>query len=127
MAITLTNPFTFQPGHGLPAETLNEVKIVSFSVDIVAKVLKISTQYGNHVNDVWVPGNAPGHVHRIENHPEQINLADPENSIPANPVYDNLMATSLTPAAGVPIYDVVGTSLYQVLLDEGLYEGTISV
>lgn len=125
MAINLDTAFTYQPGHGLVQEILSEVKIIHFSIDIEAKVLTIRTQYGNHINDVWVAGNAPGHDHQIKNIPEIINYADPENSIPADPVYDTLMATSLTPAAGLPLYGVVGASLYQVLIDEGLYEGTI--
>jgi hypothetical protein len=127
MGITLTTALSFQAGHGEPAETLAEVKINSFSVDIIGKTLSICTQYGNTVGGIWVAGNAAGHCHLIENLPEQINYADPENSIAADPVYDILMGTSLTSAEGVSLYGEVGTSLYQVLLDKGIYEGTINV
>lgn len=127
MGIRLTEPFSFQPGHNAPVEVLAEIKITSFSVDIVGKVLTINTDYGNTVDGVWVQGNANGHTHRVENKPEQINYADPANSIPADPVYDILMGTTVTPAAGVPVYGVVGLSLYTILISEGLYAGEIEL
>jgi len=127
MSITLTTPLTFDPGHGLPVEVLNEAKINAFRVDIIGKTLMIDTQYGNTVGGTWVSGSAPGHTHLIENKPAQINYADPDNSLEADPVYDTLMGTSLTSAAGSPLYGEVGVSLYQVLVDEGIYEGTIEV
>lgn len=124
MTITLTTPHNYLPGHGKPTQVCHEVKIILFTVDIIASYLDIEAQYGNTVEGIWQASDAPTESYRVANWPEVINPYDPENSQPANPEYNILVGTSLTSATGVPIYGEVSDGLYQWLLDKGHYVGT---
>ena len=126
MTIALTTPFTYDPGHGNTPESLGEVKIIDFHVSIVESWLTLVTQYGNTVEGVWLPGSAPGHDITIRNTPEITHPDDPGQSIPADPAYNILVGTSLTTATGVPVYGEVSNGLYQYLIDNVHYVGTIS-
>jgi len=116
--ILLTTPFN--PGD-LDTGTYERVRIISFNLDSVGKRLSLTCQYGNYVNEVWVAGIAPQQHFYIFNLPDGY---DGEGElIPANPAYDDMIAQF--PAEGETIYQGAARELYQWLLDNEHFAGTI--
>ena len=137
MTIELTTPLTYDPGHGGAPEVLNEVKVIDFHVNIVEFWLTMTTQYGNTVDGAWIAGNAPGHDVHIQNTPVQVHPDDPEQSIPADNAYNIMIMTKVLaatisalaledPVPDLYVYNLVSDGLYQYLLDNGHYIGTIN-
>ena len=122
MPILLDTPFQFSPGHNKPIETYNEVKIVKFAVDIAISELHLLIQYGNTVSGVWVAGQAQINSVFVENLEDRV---DGGVEIPAFPAYDILVGTSVTTGTGISLYNDVAQNLYQYLIDQEIYEGTI--
>ena len=122
MPILLDTPFQFSPGHAKPAETYNEVKIIKFSVDVSIGQLHLLVQYGNTVSTVWQAGKAEIKPVFVEDRGPTV---DGGVEIPADPAYSTLVGTSVTSGTGISLYNDVSLNLYQYLIDEGLYAGTI--
>lgn len=116
MTILLTTALTHSPGHGAADETYGEVKVLSFRVWITKAKLEIVTNYGNTVEGVWVGGKT---------HPLIVVVADHDNTIPATTDYTDLMLAAQCSEAGALLYNEVAESLYQYLLDQELYAGTV--
>jgi len=127
MTILLDTPLDYPPGHGLPSEVLAEVQIVEFKVDVTGRAITIHVQYGNTVNDHWVPGSSPTYQIRLADEPEQINFATGEGS-PANPAFSMIVGLTFVAAddVGERLYDVVARSLFKHLSDnEPGFAGTV--
>jgi hypothetical protein len=114
--------------HGSPAEQYNEVKIVAINIVPFGddKEITMTCQYGNTDNDdEWQPSIRLDKMpHTILNRDVVVD-ADGNEVEPAEPNYDLFVLAAVTSAPGAYIYDEVAESLYQWLLDEGIYEGTI--
>jgi len=114
MTITLTTPI--QTGTVDPAGPYEEVKIIQFVLDTVAKCIWVNCQYGNTTGGVWVPGVKAGAAvdrsYCIKDEGEDTDYTD--------------MVTAESVAADEVYYDKVSAILYQWLLDKGHYIGTIT-
>ena len=122
MPILLTTPINsgdLDPA--APDHEYTEAKIISFTADIKNKALTLNVEYGNTVTGTWVSGLFPKICVRIVNIPE---IITEEGTIPADPQYDEIVAT-LPTSLVVPLYDAVSTNLYQWLLDNDVLVGTI--
>lgn len=124
MPILLDTPFQYSPGHAAAPESYPEAKIVFFSVDIEGRELTVRIQYGTTVDGLWVPGRAPEHNVIVENRDAHIGPGNVQ--VLPDPAYDTLVggAATMLPT-GSPLYSEVALSLYQYLIAQGLYEGTI--
>lgn len=128
MSITLTTPLNFEPGHGLPMEVYNEVSIVDFHVKLRQKEMKVLVEYGNtNAGGIWVPGKAEKGCVVIRNIPAYEDAAGVQHL--DDPQFDIIVGTQIVQAAevGARIYDIVGLHLYQWLVDNGYYPGTVNV
>jgi len=130
MPIQLTTPFTFSPGHGKPAEMYAQVKIVEFVCAIEEKSLRMRVQYGNTVGGVWQPGKADQALFIAADAPAQLLNGE---QIPATSDYTALVVASLAKAAdvvaagaqGYNCYVATARELYEWLIEQGHYEGTV--
>ena len=132
MLITLTTPHSHDIGHGEIPIIYTQVKIIGFTLAPDQKELYFHTQYGDTVNEVWAPGAADTKsTFYIRNIPEY--MTDPETLIPADPAFDILMMSAragagdeLVPSdGGFSIYTAAARNLYEWLIAEGKYVGTI--
>jgi len=109
MPIQLTTPI--QTGAIDPNGPYEQVKIIIFSLNTVVPNIEILCQYGNTVESVWVPGVRVGDVadqaFRIEG--DDYDVMTAVKSVAADEVY----------------YDETKELLYQWLLDNDHYIGTI--
>lgn len=109
MPIQLTTPFA--TGALDPGGPYQKAKIAVFSVHVEARLIEIVVHYGNVVDGAWIPGMlVPGvtvKTFRIE-----------------GSAYDALVAQT-SAGAGELYYDKVAGALYQWLLDNGHYAGTV--
>jgi hypothetical protein len=136
MTIALDTTHTYDPGHNQATEDSDEVKVIRFTPDILEKTMIIVCQYGNTVESVWIPGNAPCIEICVMNHPELLHPVDPEQSIDADPQYDTMMATAkltaaeisalalLDPVPDVYTYGLVSKGMYEWLVNKGHFLGT---
>lgn len=130
MPILLTTPLQQPALHGQPAASYGEVMIIAFGVQTVDKQLSITCQYGNTVGNEWQPSPLPSVVHTVEN-TDQITTVPqtPDDQVEliqeADPAYDLLMVSTHALSTTTLLYDEVSTSLYQYLIDEGIYDGSI--
>ena len=126
MTITLTTPETSNPGHGHSGTSYPEVKIVQVDHDIIAKRLVLHMQYGETVSGEWV-----GSID-MERHTEPIlnfeGIADGLGgwTEEPDPAYDLFMVSQYASSTSTFLYDEVSTVLYQYLIDDGRYVGTIT-
>lgn len=104
MPIQLTK--SFDPGDIDPEVAYAQVKIVSYIVDIISRTLRMNCEYGNTVTGVWTPGKVP--ITAIE-----LNSA----------AFLPLMLQAVV--QGETVYNAVSRVLYQHLIDEEIYPGTI--
>lgn len=123
MSITLDTPIQQPPLHGAPAATYGEVKIIVVGLSLVEKQLALTCQYGDTVDGDWVPSPLPSIVHTLCNH-EQV-ISNQEVLVEADPAYDLFMVGAFASSTSTYLYDEVAESLYQYLIDEGIYAGTI--
>jgi hypothetical protein len=125
MPIALDTPLVIPPRHDASGDTYNEVSISRFSVDLSSGAAYIQVEYGNTVGGEWEAADAvdPQEFEVIDHD----DIYDPLGNLikPASTAYSQLIST-LTPAAGVPVYGVVKVSLYQWLIaNVSAYAGTI--
>lgn len=106
MPILLTT--AYNPGDADPGKTYPRVKIISFSLVPDDKYLDMQLEYGDVSEGNWVPGVAK----RIG---KQITGA----------AFDSLAGGSLPLDANELIYDGASRTLYQWLLDNNIFAGTI--
>ena len=129
--ILLTTPFDasgIDPAH--PSYT--HIKIMWMNWDARTSVITMGCYHGyldggDFVMGVEVPNVTfkQSQCYNIKVGPTQAELdADPNAGETVTPNYDDMVAT-LTSAADVLVYEEVANALYQWLLDEGLYAGTI--
>lgn len=140
MPITLTTPY-----HGY-----GEVKVVSTRLDRKRKLIFLAFEYGDTVDERWVPGALQIEEKLVRN-TEQVTDGHEEEITPADPAYDVLVATSLPTVTFIskdgnprwakltiahPVhgdldlwvqlsYAAVSSNFYQHAIDQGWYEGTI--
>lgn len=123
--IQLTTAFELPAMHGQPAATYTEVKIIAIGINLWEKEIAVTSQYGNtDGNGDWQPGIIETVVHVINNIPVQVD-ADGNQITPADPEFDLFVASSFPSSINNPLYDEVADTLYQHLIDEGIYTGTI--
>ena len=129
MTIQLTTPMQMPAVHGQPAETNNEVKIVAIGIVPFGeyKEITMTCQYGNTDQDGdWAPSTqVPKMVHTIENTEATVDPDTGGELVPADPAFDLYVASSFPSSLQNTLYDEVAESLYQHLIDEGIYAGTI--
>lgn len=134
MPLLLTTPHTEPAKHGQPAKNYAMVMLETFTVKAPARTIILRLQYGNVLNGKWVSDLEPFGL-RIHNTPAVMQTGqDPETGewvevevTPADLQFDQMVAafvirTSDTSKLG---YNVVAAFLYQWLIDNGYYEGTI--
>lgn len=109
MPIQLQTPFNI--GAADPNSPYSQVKILEFTLRPTLHQIRLLTQYGNTVGGVWVSGVG---VSNITVREYVINDGD----------YSTMVA-SASAGAGEVYYDKVSGLLYQWLLDQGHYAGTI--
>lgn len=105
-----------------------DVLIEKFSHSTSEKEIRLTCYWGTVVNDVFIYGKRPPRIIHIENIPAHIAAGGVE--VPASPLYDLLMVGAVTVSgtpAGTSLLYLVALSLYQSLLDQGYYYGTISL
>ena len=125
MTILLTTPLVHEPGHGQASETYNEVKILTYRPWTTKGKLEIVTTYGNTVNGAWVNGKTHQRIILVKNTEAE---TDGEVELtPADPAYDNFVGSVFVTQedVGKLLYGVVSDDLYQYLIDEGHYAGTV--
>ena len=112
MPILLTTPV--QTGVLDPNGPYLQVKIIQFTLDSIFKRIDLVCQYGN-TDGEWVPGIRAGDVadkgFRIEDKDGGTDYTD--------------MITAISAAADEVYYDKVKAILYQWLIDNSYYAGTI--
>jgi len=129
MTISLTTPFNYDPGHGKPIVVCNEVKIVETRVNTEREsgFIILMCKYGNG-NGNFMPVDPRPSRHRIENIPAKTAMNEEGVIVEveaADPKYDDFISSCKTAAANLLVMDEVSRHLYQWLLDEGIYSGTI--
>jgi len=123
MPILLDAPETIVLGHGRPNETYPEVKIVLVEIDIEGKRLMLRCEYGATVDGQWEPGKSVVD-HVVEDKPACIGPGNVE--VPADPAYSTMAGTAVTQLpTGSNLYTEVALAFYQLLISEGIYQGTI--
>ena len=126
MTIQLTTAFQLPAMHGQPAATYNEVKILVVGINLWEKEIALTVQYGNtNADGDWQPGLVDTTVHVIRN-VEVVVDADGNEVQPADPEYDLFMASTFPKNMNDPSFDQDAEALYQHLIDEGMYTGTIN-
>lgn len=108
MPIQLTS--AFDPGDA-GSGTLTHVRISDFRVNLDFKQIRLAVKHGTYVESIWTQGIAIR------------NVTQKDFSIQGDD-YTTII-TKLTSAADVSIYDEVARELYQWLLDNEHYAGTI--
>ena len=109
MEILLTTPY--DPGDADPEQTYARMKIRQLKHSVSGKEILCSCQYGNLVEGEWVPGVASDVMwHSIHNTDTVMH-------------YDNLVSQSVV--AGELVWTAPQKRVYQWLIDEGKYSGTI--
>jgi len=113
MPIQLTT--ALQTGVIDPSGPYTQVKIITFTLNTIRKFIEVNCQYGNTVNNEWVPGIATGSASNqtliIQDSGEATDYTD--------------MITAESAAEGEVYYDKVKEILYQWLIDNEYYDGTI--
>ena len=123
MPILLTTPYALPASLEYPAETYNEVKISMFAIELDSQHVHINCRYGNTVDGVWMQGRATPIPITYEEHDPRV---DGEGEVVAAVTdYSELVYTATTSAVGLSLYTEVKNSLYQKLIDEGNFPGTI--
>lgn len=132
MPLLLDTPHTFDPGAGQPVQTAAMVIIESVHLHLLESELIIQCEYGNVVDGAWVAIATPIHQLFIRNVPAEVVWdQDAEGNPVAVPVtlgephFDNFRAASLTAAADLPVFDEAKRHLYQYLLDQEVFAGSI--
>lgn len=126
MSITLTTPQQYDPGHGQSPISVPEVKIYQVDHEIVAKRLILHMQYGTTISGDWIgQPEMPVHSEVIYNFD---GMPDGEGGWvqEPDPAYDLFMVSTFPSSTSNLLYDENATALYQYLLDDGRYEGTIT-
>ena len=127
MTITLDTPHPYDPGHGQPVLTFPEVKIVQIDHEIVGHCMVLHMQYGETAGDgEWVGTPVvPRYEEVIENFQ---GVPDGEGGwlLEPDPKYDLYMVSTFPENTTDPSYDQDSKALYQYLIDDSRYEGTIS-
>ena len=104
MPLQLTT--AFNPGDMDPDKTYAQVKIIGYSVNILDRSMSLFCQLGNTVNGAWTPSVVPV---------KTINLLS-----------DKFLPLMLQAVVnGETVYNAVSRVLYQHLIDDGTYPGTI--
>ncbi len=100
----------FDPGD-IAAGDYTHVRIQSFRVDLVKQVIALDTLFGTLSGEDFVAGVDVPRATRKRFHIQGDDYA--------------AMITKLTSAADVLIYDEVARELYQFLIDQGHFAGTV--
>lgn len=95
-----------------------QVKIVGFTILPNDKQIQVTVEYGNTVSDVWQWAMPYGQrLSRMT-----YVLANIEGGVQH---YDDIVVAAASTAAGQSAYALAKQSLYQWLIDEGHFAGTI--
>ena len=109
MEILLTTPY--DPGDADPGQTYARLKLREVRHLVSGKEIRCSCEYGNIVDSAWVPGVASEIMwHSIHNDDTTQH-------------YDNLVSQSVV--AGELVWTAPQKRVYQWLLDQSVYAGTI--
>lgn len=109
MPLQLTTPFD---SGNFDTVDYEYVKIVEFTLNTSKKFIKIVCEYGNIVDDVWTHSDmSPTQIHIIADTLEDSHFSD--------------LVSTTPPDTTSSIYDHAATKLYQWLIDQDVYSGTI--
>ncbi len=100
----------------LDSSAYQQVKIAKLTIDPVAKYIQLDCEYGNTNASVWEPG-----IHAGAAAKKQVTIQNIEGGTQH---YDVLIA-STSAAADEVYYDKVAAKLYQWLIDNGHFAGTV--
>lgn len=126
MSILLDTPHPFDPGHGQAVLNFPEVMIVQVDHEIVGQRLVLHMQYGETIDGEWIGTPVvPRFEEVIEN--EQ-GYPDGEGGWieEPDPKYDLFMVSSFAPNTTDYLYDINAVALYQYLIDDNRYAGSIN-
>lgn len=115
MALSLTTPLSV--GDLDSGTTYAEVKIVMFMLCSADETIRIECEYGNTVSGSWVPGIRAGNA---------ANQSFIIQDIDGGTSHYTDMIANTSAAASENYYDEVATLLYQWLIDESHFAGTIT-
>jgi hypothetical protein len=127
MPIELSTPVQFAPGRGQEQEVYEQAKIVGFTADIEPPEdagTTIRVQYGNTVEEKWVPGKLPIEYVSIQ---DVEPLFDTEgNEIRAEDLRYSSWVGSVKPTSvDNLLYAEIAIALYTYLLTQEGFEGSI--
>lgn len=104
MPILLTT--AFNPGDIDPGKTYAQAKITWYRTHITQMYMEVHCELGNTVEGVWTPGATQDYIFPLAGE-------------------DFIALCSAVPEEGETVYQTVSRLLYQWLLDEGKFIGTI--
>ncbi len=114
MPILLTTPINHDAEHNSAAESYVHVKIDDIRHRVSRRILVLTLVYGNKAADgSWTAGKTAPRVIRIENKPPEPGPPP----VPADLVYDDLMANTFATSTSNPLYAENAAALYTWLLN----------
>lgn len=111
MPVLLTNPLN--PGD-IDVTQYSEVKITQMLWDAEQNLIRLKCQYGNTVNGVWTPGKD---FHGATRQNPEFHFIQGED-------YFTIL-TSTASGENQLIYNKVRDTLYDYLMNKGIYSGTV--
>lgn len=109
--IQLTTPY--DPGSLDPGKSYTHVQIKAFHFSLRNQEIELEVEYGYKENSVFTSGKTKVQRHHIK-----------DNALAGTMHWSALVAT--VGIAGKSVYRQVGEGLYNHLVDEGIYPGTVT-
>jgi hypothetical protein len=105
----------------LSANDLTHVKVERFRIDIENKRLEFAVNFGFYNEGIWSPGEYQPSVRRMF----IVRDAAPEGGEGGSTDFTDLVAASTPLTLEEKLYDGVARTLYQWLIDNGHFDGSI--
>lgn len=130
MPILLDTPYPYQPV-GAPALTYSQAKIIGFEARVEPAEdagTTIRVQYGETVDGVWVPGLVPVVYVQIQDSPAEVGTnpaGEYVELVPRGVQYRGWVGTTFPTSTSNLLYAEVALALYQWLIDNGGFPGSV--
>jgi hypothetical protein len=124
MTILLTTPYEFHVPHTGEVETYGEIQIKHFELETEEWWCKITTRYGDTVDGTWTPGHAPQATFLFRDVEAKLDIATGQGEA-GDPIFSTFIGTKKTSAADVMTYAETARALFELLIEQGKYEGVI--